>query len=288
MGTGMKGYTLTYHAAGKEHVREIDQERVVLGRSPSCDVVVPEERVSREHATILREGDIWSVFDMGSANGSYINDKPIVKSVIQHGDRLMLGEIVLTFRVASQNQTNLHRVVLDEEPARRNKTAIFNMADLSLQSSVGGERRKTDSHATAWALGLFTQAAQALLSSSVLDEVLDKVMDLVFGNLPVEHGVIALYDEENGIQPRVSRSRDGSRPGTIRISQSIALEAVREGQAILVGDVFNDSKFSSEESILAMNILSAMCAPMYNEGRISGFIYVDSTQVRRPFTEEHL
>ena len=284
------GFSLNFAVGGSDKKLQVDKPRVVLGRSPNCDVVIPEERISRQHATILLEGASWSVFDMGSANGTFVNEKPIVKCPLRDGDVIMLGEIEITFHLdQKESASNQHRVILESDTSHRNnKTAVFNMAELSVLSSVGDTRRNDSQQAAAWAVGLFSQAAQALLSSDSLDDVLEKVLDLVFKNLPVERGVIALYNEDDGVVPRISRSRLPNTSDTIRISQTIALEAVKLKQAIIVGDAMADERFGGEESILAMNISSAMCAPMYNEGHVSGLLYVDSRNFRKAFTEEHL
>lgn len=288
------GFTVSFEVGGRRLQTEVTKARAVLGRSPTCDIVIPEERVSRQHATILRENNDWTVFDMGSANGTFLNDRPIVKSVLHTGDVISVGEVEIAFEDKSPKTTGPHRVVIEDEHAKRNKTAVFNMAELSVISHISsvseaGGTRTDAAPAAAWAIALFSQAAQALLSSQDLDDVLEKVLELVFKNLPVERGVIALYDETNGIVPRITRARaDVRRDDTIRISQTIAQEAIRLKQAILVGDVTRDERFGSEDSILAMNISSAMCAPLYNEGRVSGLIYVDNRDPRNAFTADQL
>lgn len=285
-------YRVTFNVGGREVHADVSAERAVLGRSPTCDIVIPEERVSRQHATILRENHEWTVFDMGSANGTFLNDRPIVKSILRSGDVISLGEVAIRFEDRTRGTTGPHRVVIEDQPARRNKTAVFNMAELSVIShisSISESRGASDKgQAATWAIALFSQAAQALLSSQDLDDVLDKVLELVFKNLPVERGVIALYEDDT-IIPRITRARaDIKTSETIRISETIAKEAIRLKQAILVGDARSDERFGAEESILKMNIFSAMCAPLYNEGRVSGLIYVDNRDPRNSLTEEQL
>lgn len=73
---------------------------VVIGRSPSCDLPVASQRVSRRHAWVHREGLRFAVSDLGSRNGTFVNDVRVVGSrVLQPGDRIGVGDKVITYCV---------------------------------------------------------------------------------------------------------------------------------------------------------------------------------------------
>ncbi|MEE9394114.1 MAG: adenylate/guanylate cyclase domain-containing protein [Planctomycetota bacterium] len=291
---------LTFVINGRESSETLVQDRIVIGRSPSCDLTVKDERVSRKHATIIREPSGWSVFDMQSANGTKVNDAeaPVIKSKIKSGDTIWLGEVRLQFELEKLPASRLsgsrgHRVVFEEDAARSNKTAIFNMADLNLGSDSSDLSIGDSSQAAAWAVSLFAEAAQALLASGGLDEMFDKIIDLIFKNLPAERAVVALFDsEKNEIIPRVTRTRDDRNMDPIKVSHSIAMEAIRCKQAFRVGDALSDQRFGQEESIINLNIQSAMCAPMFApdsaDHGVCGILYVDYVSRLKPFSEENL
>jgi FHA domain/DUF1707 SHOCT-like domain len=70
----------------------IDGARVVVGRAPDCDCVVPEDCASRRHAEIWRESGRWFVRDLGSRNGTRLNGMRVAGPVeIRAGDRVSLG-----------------------------------------------------------------------------------------------------------------------------------------------------------------------------------------------------
>lgn len=76
------------------------QGNLSIGRTPSNSLALPDERVSRRHATIHAQGEheFWFV-DLGSRNGSYVNDRRVQQPVrLRDGDRLRLGPFALTFR----------------------------------------------------------------------------------------------------------------------------------------------------------------------------------------------
>ena len=71
---------------------------VTIGRLPECDVVVDDAGVSRQHARIRRTESGFVLTDLGSTNGTMVNGDPIQEHVLEHGDRITIGETELEFR----------------------------------------------------------------------------------------------------------------------------------------------------------------------------------------------
>jgi pSer/pThr/pTyr-binding forkhead associated (FHA) protein len=81
---------------GREH--HLTGETIVIGRAVENDVVITSKRVSREHARVRREG--WRVMleDLGSTNGTYLNDERVMSPVALHDeDRIKIGDVVFVF-----------------------------------------------------------------------------------------------------------------------------------------------------------------------------------------------
>lgn len=85
--------------------------RVTIGRGDHNDVVlVGDARASREHAILTRSGEVWTVTDRGSTNGTYVNSVRLTKPVeLRPGDRINIGTsaILLT---TDRSETALHRL----------------------------------------------------------------------------------------------------------------------------------------------------------------------------------
>ena len=58
--------------------------------------MVPEDAASAQHCRIDREGDSYVLYDLGSTNGSWVNAARVDRAVLQHGDRLKVGDTVFT------------------------------------------------------------------------------------------------------------------------------------------------------------------------------------------------
>jgi hypothetical protein len=74
-------------------------ERVLIGRSRECDVVLSDPNTSRRHAEVRRDGEGWTVVDLGSTNGIKVNGRRVDQAALQPGDRITLGLTELTFEL---------------------------------------------------------------------------------------------------------------------------------------------------------------------------------------------
>ncbi len=68
--------------------------RTSMGRSRRNDIVVPEDAASAQHCRIDREGDSYVLHDLGATNGTWVNGTRTERAVLQHGDRLKVGDTV--------------------------------------------------------------------------------------------------------------------------------------------------------------------------------------------------
>ena len=79
-----------------------DGARMTVGRSPSCDCVLPEDCVSRRHAELRRDGERWFLRDLGSSNGTRVNGVRVIEAIeVRPGDRLSLGGAAYRLRRGS-------------------------------------------------------------------------------------------------------------------------------------------------------------------------------------------
>lgn len=85
---------------GTQFVLEADVTE--LGRHPECGIVLDHATVSRRHAQIRRDGNRFTLRDLGSLNGTYLNRKAIDTAPISEGDEIWIGTFRLVFRVASE------------------------------------------------------------------------------------------------------------------------------------------------------------------------------------------
>jgi len=72
---------------------------MAVGRAPECDIRLDDTYVSQEHARIFGKGDKWYVEDLGSTNGTFVNDQKLAAPAqVEPGDRIRVGTTVLELR----------------------------------------------------------------------------------------------------------------------------------------------------------------------------------------------
>jgi ABC-type multidrug transport system ATPase subunit/pSer/pThr/pTyr-binding forkhead associated (FHA) protein len=81
--------------ARRSTVHAADGARMTIGRSPDNDIVLDDLLVSRRHATMLRGPDGWRIVDVDSANGTYLNGRPVTDAPVTEGDVLGVGHALL-------------------------------------------------------------------------------------------------------------------------------------------------------------------------------------------------
>ena len=74
-------------------------ERLSIGRSSAAELCFPEDAgLSRQHFAFETEGDGWTVQDLGSKNGTFVNNIPLkAKLILKPGDRITAGHLVIVF-----------------------------------------------------------------------------------------------------------------------------------------------------------------------------------------------
>jgi pSer/pThr/pTyr-binding forkhead associated (FHA) protein len=94
---------LEFYQAGSSELQRVTVERSPfrIGRCETCDLRIDSVQVSREHAQLYQRGNIWTVRDLGSTNGTQINGKPVRESFLSDGDILTIAETEVTFVASS-------------------------------------------------------------------------------------------------------------------------------------------------------------------------------------------
>ena len=75
----------------------LDKDRTSAGRHPESDIFLDDVTVSRKHAEFSRQGGAFSVRDVGSLNGLYVNRQRIDQAALSGGDEVQIGKFRLVF-----------------------------------------------------------------------------------------------------------------------------------------------------------------------------------------------
>lgn len=94
---------------GKKY--NLNNSSVMLGRSSKCDIQIDQESISRNHSKIVNTGKSFLIRDLGSTNGTYVNDEPIEEHVLQHNDLIKIGRTIFKFLTGGNVENAYHEEI---------------------------------------------------------------------------------------------------------------------------------------------------------------------------------
>ena len=256
---------LRYTEQGVEKTHKLRQGLTLIGRLPTCDLVLQDPSVSRHHASLRVIDSECRLQDANSRFGTFLNGEVIKAEVdVPPGATIKLGEIALTLE-QHVPETDL---LSEQHQISEGPGTIFRSMELAAAPEAGG-----DGHL----IRLLADVQRALLSTQSLSDVLNRVVDLAFTAVPAERAFLMLRDSaEEALAARVLRHRDGTIPPNPTLSRMIVRRVMRERIAILAADATTDPNLGVTDSIMRFNIRSFMCAPLWNREEVIGVLYVDS------------
>ncbi|MBD3335099.1 MAG: SpoIIE family protein phosphatase [Candidatus Eisenbacteria bacterium] len=255
-----------------------------LGRSADSDVRLQDRSVSREHARLNIENGQATIEDLNSHNGTRVNGKDVAEpTVLQPGDRLQLGMLDLLFHSAEKSSGGEQ----PSAPSIREDDSLGAAVSLSwdeVQSEISTSSKMHQSLLTA-----MTQAGQLLVVPRPLEELLEAMLDLVERFIPPGRILLLLKDGEDD-EPVVRASRlHGAAAGEdVLLSRTIVNTVMENRTSLLVTDVSSDPRFQAAQSVMALDLRSAMAAPLFDNEHVIGLIYADTSQAGVRYDRDQL
>ncbi len=287
---------LLYEIGGKVLRTALSGSEVTLGRSNDNGIVLNDFSVSRRHALFTREAGQWYVSDQHSTNGLRVNGAYVERSALRPGDVLSVGVFTLTVHEEASPRARRGVAVADPSATFVRSLADFNRdfrfdepAAVSEISSTLLGRRIPPAERREKLFEILVQVAKTLIDAREVNEILEKVVDLLFGLLPADRAAVVLLDEKGRPVPMLARQKGKKGPlGTDSFSHTIVETVVRQRVAVLTSDALSDGRFDAGESIRIQQIRSAMCVPLWNGENVIGALHVDSPLKTGSFVAEDL
>jgi two-component system cell cycle response regulator len=128
---------------GSRHA--LTNSNLMIGRGNDCHVCLEDKSVSRHHCLVQREREGYFVTDLGSTNGTFINDLPVAENILENGDHLRVGCYLFRFlagnNVETQYYEEIHRLtIIDSLTGVHNKRYLLEYLDRELTRSVRHRR----------------------------------------------------------------------------------------------------------------------------------------------------
>ncbi|MEN8167179.1 MAG: SpoIIE family protein phosphatase, partial [Pseudomonadota bacterium] len=243
-----------------------------------CRIQLAYQTVSGVHAKVTTRAEHFYLEDLGSSNGTYVNDQSISEPArLKHNDCLRFGKIVMRFK----HKLPLHVELTNDE------------IDMTLITSSKMGKPRFDAYETQpeAKLKAVLEIGSSLAGTVELETLLPKILDTLFIIfLSADHACILLKDDKNGeMVPRAVKSRGQTSSETLSLSRTIVNKVLQEKTGILSADASTDAQFDSSQTIVDLSIRSMMCVPMLaRDGEPLGIINIDSRRKGIPFSNEDL
>ena len=254
--------------------------RLSIGRSSAAELCFPEDAgLSRQHFAFEREGDDWTVQDLGSKNGTFVNNIPLkARLILKPGDRVTAGHLAIVFAPEEAGTSSGVVVFEGETSSPTTSTVVTSLAGALSSQTMAIERGGPKASAPMQAL---IRAGQELSENRPLHELFPVILDLAIQAVNAQRGVLMIL-EGGELVPRAHKGEG------FRISTAVRDRVLNERSSILVRDAQLDDAFKGRMSIVEQKVHTMMAVPLQAKERIIGLIYVDSPFVLREFTKDDL
>jgi adenylate cyclase len=294
----MEHLQIHYVDLGVPRIADLKTE-LSVGRTEGNDLVLNHPSVSRKHARFEPRDSGWWILDLKSTNGVKVNGNLITEAQVNAGDKILVGSVQLDLKALpsvnftgdsmfdNPSGTVIRRISdfnsefgldISELAEGKSSPRLKSEPGLKLEPSVTREK----------IFQVLVQVAKALLQSDDLNTLLNTVMDMIFKYLPVERGLIILFDEEGNPVPKLTKFIEGAEQQDIPISRTILKMVAQQQVALMTSNALEDARLLGGKSIAIHGIRSAMCVPLWNRQRVIGAVQVDSPIHIGRFTEEDL
>jgi signal transduction histidine kinase/pSer/pThr/pTyr-binding forkhead associated (FHA) protein len=288
---------------------ELPDAPTLIGRE-SPHFPLTDSAMSRRHCKLEPVEGKWMLVDLGSVNGTHVNGVRIdERIVLRFGDQIRIGNTLLMFggqpgvshaarqTVSLGGDESMNSTIMETIPATEDSTmlAVPEPAAAAIAN-----------------LNLMYELSALLGSSFDVQNVLEIVIDLVFGHMVADRGIILLADKETGqLIPQVVRTREDKTkrqpassstsgqhsPGEhgIQASKTIINYVTSSGEGVLSTNALTDRRFTEGASIRNLGIRSVLCVPIksrkideQSQGQLLGVIYIDSLVQNYTYSSEQL
>jgi adenylate cyclase len=273
-----------------------DDARLVVGRAPKSDIPIIDPTISRRHAELESSESGFTIRDLGSSNGTFVNGARIESgtATATAGDLVAFGKVGFRLQRAGAEAelppAEPEIPTPPSSPAIRRPVRDAHTTIASVHSPLTAVPQSPPTETLSPAdknrqkLATLLEVSKGLGKAADIDSLLDKIVRYAYQILDVDRVAILLVDGGE-LVPKIVRDKRGG-DSERAVPQSIARSALNDKVAILTDNAGEDTRFGGQ-SILMQQIRSAICCPLIgSEDNALGVLYVDSATTGNRFSDE--
>ena len=285
--------------------RLVPGQSVTIGRAPTNQILVKDERCSRNHAEVFLSSGRWTLRDLESRNGTMIGGEMVRSDwPLNPGDIIRIGHTQLVFvhklseafsssgngssvvRRSSPGTLEVLEDISDEESnvlAVNEPTTITHRRGQTKFLAAGKEEEEVDGVSKMGrAAAKLCRLAFELAKTGEVASMAELALVGLAEGTQTDAGALLLLPpsaqgEPRGEQLEIVASRSSSSHNYHRVSDFLASTVLREGEAVLARNVMDDSALGTRDSHGEILATSVICAPVRSGSHMFGLIHLYST-----------
>ncbi|HDS00405.1 MAG TPA: FHA domain-containing protein, partial [candidate division Zixibacteria bacterium] len=256
-----------------------------VGRSKDADICIMHKTVSGNHARLsVEDSGRILINDVGSRNGTVVNGRKISEPTkLSDGDSIMFG--LTEFRVRDselpdKGEVSSQRISFTGDVP---ENSIFVPIDEAMRPLPRKLSEMPELMPTIFDM------AKLLGSDEPRGILLDKALKLICRLIPADRVIVIMVSEDQqDIDIAACHTSSVKGDDEITLSRTIIVDIIENKNSLLIKNPLTDPKFSTQNSIISADIKSVMAVPLFDEGRVLGILYADTSNPAHEYNDDYL
>jgi putative nucleotidyltransferase with HDIG domain len=269
-------------------------QTLTAGRTPQCDLQLDDPSVSRRHCTVeLAANGLLQVKDLESANGTFINERPIKDASARPGDVIRLGAAILEVRdPCGTSHRPDETIFVDDSTVESVIQKRIELSSLDWLKGTGEAAvpelallKRAQRH-----LSTLHRVSELLAGARDIETLSDATLRAILEVLSADRSAIVLRRRDGTTgQAEVLAARSRMQAAEpFAVSRTLVADVIAQGVSVFAHDASSDIRFADGQSVIGQRVRSVMCVPLRTTDEILGALYVDSLSGPGRFNETDL
>jgi transcriptional regulator with GAF, ATPase, and Fis domain len=254
-------------------------EEVTVGRDPASGISLADRSLSRTHCALTLGVNGWTIRDLGSANGTFVNGIQVQQQLLRDGDQVAVGESLFLLFLKPLESDSAGVDVVPAAPAMT--TSRLRLEDAQYLQPVSPPSAASP-HAEQHLRALLT-FSNALSAIRHEEELFERVLDYIVATIPNDDAAVVLVNERGEITDGHSRPSPST---AVPLNRALFAQVISERAGVVRREA-STGQTSATGSLLTAPAES-LCVPLAARGRALGVLYVTRSTASTGFDDSHL